>query len=250
MKNFKPILPILLLTVATFFLTKNPLTGSLKLYMALVALLFFVTYSITQRKKDNADIRKFTYVLITFVLFLVAATGWFFSPFFFTLYLLGIILAFVFSNSVSTAFIITLVALFSFSIGEVDIVYDFLVVLSLLTVIPLSIYLRREYLKIRENQKDILILNKEEVVTDKLQKVLSNKVTNFAATLRQPLNDIKQLTAHLSRVKEKQNVKKVTERILISSQEALGLLKEFEENTTGKKLLRTPSDRHELRSFS
>lgn len=244
MSKVKSLILIVLLPFAVFLLTKNPLTEPFKLQMLLLVILAFVFYwfSLSRRKISAFGSSKFVYLFITLVLFLVGATGWFFSPFFFILYLLGITLALMYVPTISIGFIVTLVILFSFNIGEVDLTYDFLIVLSLLSTIPVGLFLRREYLKLKESAKEILILQHEhEKYKNELEEVLANTMNNFAVNLRQPLNDIKQLAFRLEKVKIKGEAEKDRERIIASSEEALRMLKNFEEKTTGKKLLSTIS---------
>jgi len=140
---------MILLTGGIFLFTKNPLTSRFSLHFTLLSLLVFLVYVYRTKKQGKAvkETKTFFYLTTVLILFLVASTGWFFSPFFFSLYLLAIFLAFVFPPPVSFGFVFTLVGLFSFNIGEIDLTYDFLVVLSLLTVLPLSFYLKKEYLR-------------------------------------------------------------------------------------------------------
>ena len=148
------------------------------------------------------------------------------------------------SPAVSAGFIATLVGLFSFNIGEVDLAYDFLIVLSLLLIIPLSIYLRKQFLKLKEAQKDILVLNSDQKreFQNKLEEVLANKVNNFAVEIRQPINDIKQLSYKLEASQTKEDFEERKKRIIASSEGALRMLKDFEEEATGKKLLSTSNN--------
>lgn len=232
-----------LLTIIIYFITKNPFTGSLRLQFTLLSIIALLIFGYSLKKKGVSVIQnvKFNYLLTITVLFLIASTGWFFSPFFFVLYLWAIFLAFIFSPTVSLSFIITLVILFSFNIGEVDLAYDFMIVLSLLTTIPLSLYLRKEYLRLKESEKEILVLQKQkENFNSTVEEVLANKINSIAVALRQPINDIKQLAFRMENVKEKQKLEEERERILASSEEALRVLKEFEEASTGKKLAVNP----------
>ncbi len=219
--------------------------------MLLVALIVLAIY-VYKRKRSGEGIAKtktFIYLTLITILFLVGATGWFFSPFFFSLYLSVILLAFIFPLNVSISFALTLVALFAFNIGDVDLAYDFLIVLSLVTTIPLSIYLRKEYLKLKESEKEILILKKqEEFYKTKVEEVLSNTITNFSANLKQPLNVIKQLIYRFPKIKSKKDQEKYVERIRNSSEEVLRSLKKFELETTGKLLTATPETTKERES--
>lgn len=228
-----PTVRIILLTIAIFLFSKNPYTSFLSLHLTLALLLICIV--LWYKKSLSA------YPITALILSLVAATGWFFSPFFFTLYLLAVILAFLFPPATSLGFVATLVGLFSINIGEVDLAYDFLVVLSLLTVIPISLYLRREYLRLKETEKKILILEKEhEAFATKIEEVLANTVTNFATTLRQPISTIKQLSYHMEKVHSKVEGEAHRQQLVASVEEALQMINRFEEEVTGKKLLTTP----------
>ena len=233
-----------LMTIIIYFISKNPFTGSYKLQLTLLSIIALLGFGYFLKKKGLFVIQNviFNYLLTVAVLFLIASTGWFFSPFFFVLYLWAIFLAFIFSPPVSLSFIITLIILFSFNIGEVDLAYDFLIVLSLLTTIPLSLYLRKEYLRLKESEKEILVLQKEKEnnINSTVEEILANKINNVAVNLRQPVNDIKQLAFRMGDIKEKQKLETDRERILASSEEALRVLKEFEEESTGKKLVVNP----------
>lgn len=227
---------IVVLTFVIFILTKNPLTGPFKLQMALVCILSLIIYGSQIKRKglEFSSDKNLIYLLTATNLFLVGATGWFFSPFFFSLYLMTILLSFLFSPAVSFGFVGTLIALFSINIGEVDLAYDFLIVLSLLTSIPLSLYLRREYLKLKEGMKDILILEQHKKFESKVEEVLANKINNVAVELRQPINDVKLMSYRLEK-----NVKG-RDRMIAASEEALRVVKKFEGESTGKTPLATP----------
>lgn len=243
MDKFKSSAIMVVLTLGVYALTKNPLTAPFKLHLLLLVLLGFAYYwyYLSRRKVSIFASSGFVCLFIVLALLLVGATGWFFSPFFFTLYLLGIMLALMYAPLTSFAFTATLVILFSFNIGEVDLAYDFLVILSLLSTIPAGLFLRREYLHLKEGAKEILVLKHEhEKYKNELEEVLANTMNSFAVSLRQPLSDIKQLSYRLAKVEGKPEEKKDQQRIIASVEEALRLLKSFEEDATGKKLLSTP----------
>lgn len=234
---------IILITVGLFIFTKNPLTGGLKLQLALLSILILIIDVIYLKSKaiSLGSDSTFIYILTMTILSLVGATGWFFSPFFFSLYLIAFFLSFVFPSSVGIGFLMTLVVLFSFNIGEVDITYDFLTILSLLMVIPICLYLRKEYLKLRESQNEILILKTEhQKYQNMVTELLTNKITNFATNLRQQINDTKQFAFLLQRKHTASQKAKYIDGIKGSSQSALNDLKKFEEEVTGKELLQSP----------
>ena len=227
-------------TIAIFIATRSPLTAPYALHLTLVALIGLIVYIFFVKKQGKIikETKSLVFLITVVLLFLVSATGWFFSPFFFILYLLTILLAFVYYPTVSLSFAVTLVGLFSLNIGEVDLAYDFLIVLSLLSVIPLSFYLKKEYLRLKEAEKKILVLEKDgQISTTKLEEILANKINNFSVNLRQPINDAKQLAYRLGKVKKPEAIQEAEQRIIASADEALRLLKNFEEQTTGEKLL-------------
>lgn len=175
------------------------------------------------------------------ILLFVGSTGLFLSPFFFTLYLLSILFGFVFSPAILVVFIVTLVILLSFNIGTVNIVYDFFIVFSLLIIIPLTFYLKKEYLSLKEAAKEVLIIkNEQKNFQNKVDELLNNKITTFAVSMRQLINDVKQLAFMIKKNHSQEEMVKKTDRIIASSEESLRLLQTFEEEATGNRLLKSP----------
>ena len=236
-KKYKNTLFIVSITVLVYLLNAVPFTKPLLLPLALAGMIGLIGYSYRRRQSDERIVRTgiFMYLLTAIILLVVAATGWFFSPFFFTLYLLALVLAFEFEPAVGIGFIAVLVGLFSLNVGEVDVAYDFLVILSLIAFIPLTLYLRREFLKLKEAEKEILVLRKTSSTPPAgiVEDILLNKIHNFSANLRQPINDIKQLTHHMVKHDARIEREKLQERVLACSEEALRSLKKFEDETTG-----------------
>lgn len=243
MSKTAQIILVVFLTLAIFIFTRYSFTSVFQLQALLLCFVVAVVYGCSLKSKavPVGTNRLFVFLIIATVLFLVGSTGWFLSPFFFSLYFLGMYLAFVFSTPVALAFFFTLVGIFSFHIGDVDVTYDFLVVLSLLGTVPLTVLVRREYMRLKQAEKEILILEKDkEHYKDKIEEVLANKITNFAVNLRQPINDVKQLAFRLESQRTKASKDTYEKRIITASEEALTLLKGFEEDVTGKRLLTTP----------
>jgi len=231
-------LVIWLLAPVIFLITRNPLTGPWRVLLAFLALIWLIidvfSFSRGNEKRRLLDI-------VIFGLFLVGATNWFFSPFFFVLYLLTIGITFVFTPAAGLGFAISLVLLFVFNVGEVDVAYDSLVLLSLLGTFPVAMFLRREYLKLQENQKIILILEKQaKEAQTTVEKLLANVVTYTSAELRAPLVNIKN-HAHLLLSNKKLPAEKTDiylHRIYESSLTALGDINRFDEESTGKVIQR------------
>lgn len=227
-----------LLAPAIFLITRNPLTGPWRLIFAVLALIWLIVdvffLSKTKEKRKLFDI-------VVFCVFLVGATNWFFSPFFFLLYLLIIGVSLVFGATGGLGFAVSLVLLFVFNVGEVDVAYDSLVLLSLLATFPVAMYLRKEYLKLQEAQKTILVLEKKaEEAKTTVEQLLSNVVIYTSAELRQPLVNIKNyshvlMTKKLDAKKGLEYLKRIYESAIVTLTE----LKRFEEESTGRKITGT-----------
>src|SRR3989344_1285016 len=235
-------LVILLITVVAYLFNKTPETAPFRgqiIYVSLFALLFFIYFtekSKTSRRAVNLSI----YLLTTFVLFLVASTGWFSSPFSFLIYFLLLVYGLMYAPFISMLFIVSLIfIIFTTSDKSYEQTSrNFLIVVSLLSAVPIAVYLRQKYLSLMENSKDILILKKkEENYLGGLDDVLENRISFFAAVLRQPISTIKNLAFRLSSELDEEKSKQIRERIITSSDEALSTLKKFEEESTGRKLV-------------
>jgi hypothetical protein len=174
---------------------------------------------------------------LIFCLFLIAATGWFESPFFFSVYLLIIAITFVISIWAGLGFIFSLATLYILGLRQVHEMGDLLTLFGLASAFPLALYLRRSFLKLQEKQNQILVLEGEKSGHNTVTNVLSNKVTSFSAVLRQPLVDIKNYTHHMSNHElDKQKGWEYLNRIYDSATLALRELNRFEEEVTGKKM--------------
>ncbi len=197
----------------------------------------------TKSQQVMVQTRTFKILIFAFVgaiLLWVGNTGWFLSPFFYLLYLVAISLGFLFSNSVTLSFVLVLIAILLPQMGTVNTKIDFISIVSLLLIIPLTYFLRREYLVRVEKDKKILILEKgHKAIETKVEEILANRVTKLGAELREPINDIRQLALYAK--KNKEYNRKEFEAIISSSEKALSQLKSFEENTTGRILVKTPA---------
>lgn len=214
-----------------------PITAVFSLHVALLTMLVLVAMSFIHRE----GLQSVKTVLLTLmVLFLVGGTGWFTSPFFFLLYLVPIYLGFLYNPAVAFGFLAALLIIFSTSVGEVDIAYDIMTLLSLLLVIPLVMYLRRRYLILRQSSKDILILQDESGIkdADTITRLLSNRVTNLGVTVRQPLTFIKQAaTVLLDEQLEPHEATTFIQRIRTTATETLEHVRKFEGETSANQVL-------------
>ena len=177
---------------------------------------------------------------VLFVLTLMGSSGWFFSPFFFALYLAAIALGFMYTPMVTIGFTLGLLTIFASSVGEVSPTADFLTLLSLLSVIPITMVLRKSYLLVQQEKKGILILESEERDSglSSLDAVLTNQVNKIAITIRQPITYIRQGMALLKEnTLTAEEYPAVIERMSRAADEVFTLIKEFESDTTQNKLL-------------
>jgi len=168
-----------------------------------------------------------------FVCALVSTTGWFFSPFFFTLYLLGVGLAFVYPFRVSVAYTFSIIFVF-LSSGDVDGSFDIMILLSLLSVIPISLALRRDFLKVQQDQKDILVLEPgEEKDSTALANLLQNSVNRVGVNLRQPVTYLKQGLAELDEAElSPKEATTMLKKMRNTVEEIFTIIREFEHGTT------------------
>ncbi|MEX1997693.1 MAG: hypothetical protein WEA04_03400 [Candidatus Andersenbacteria bacterium] len=228
---------LFLLPLVVLGWTSIPSLSEYSVHLAMVVLLVVIGLSFV--KKDSLQLTKVSLQTLT-ILLLVGATGWFFSPFFFLLYLVPLYLGFLYNPLVAFAFLAALLVIFSFSVGEIDAAYDIMTLLSLLLVIPLVIYLRKKYLILRQSHKDILILEADSGIksVDTIAYLLNNRVTNLGVTVRQPLTYIKQAATVL--LEEDLNLEEATnyvERIRTTATEALDHVRKFEGDTSANAVL-------------
>lgn len=217
--------------------TSLPATAIYSLHVGLLIMLVLIALSFV--KREGFQIWR-NVLMTSMVLFLVGGTGWFLSPFFFLLYLVPIYLGFLYNAAVAFGFLAALLVIFSSSVGEVDVSYDIMTLLSLLLVIPLVIYLRRRFLILRQSEKDILILQEDSGIkdTDTISRLLSNRITNLGVTVRQPLTFIKQAATVLldSNLEPKESTMFI-QRIRTTATETLEHVRKFEGDTSVNEVL-------------
>lgn len=237
-------------TIVVFLLTTFTGTSTIinSMFLLYIAVAFFgsLYFPIARKNIRNKTVLS-TYMLIIFVamLFWVGVTGWFFSPFFYLLYLLAIVLSFILSPFATLLFVITLVGLFSPNIGSIDITLDFITIMSLFSIVPITYFLQKEYLYLRQQEKKVLILEEEtQDLRNKVDEVLRNRVIKFAVNVRQPVNDMKQM-AIFAQSEGKEKVHTALQKIAKLGDESLGLIEDFEVSVTGKKLVHTSNEKPE-----
>ena len=237
-----PGIGIITLTIFVYFFTSLPVTQPFRFQLLYISLfgLISVTF-IIERSKQIAHFTKAVMFLLTFfVLLVVGTTGWFHSPFAFTLYFLIIALSFVFQPSASIGLVGTLFILVLIALPQGDPTHNFLTILSLLTIIPITFYVREQFLQLKEAENAILILrNNKHRYEDEIEEVMDNTISRFAAIQRAHLNTIKQLL-HRFDIKGKEENKRIQKMLEETTEQSLSGLREFEEEATGEKLVTTP----------
>lgn len=238
-----------LLALVIYLFTINDQTRVFALpVLALCLLLIVGVYIFTLHSKSDMHQKKTFQILlfacVSAILLWVGTTGWFLSPFFYLLYLVAVSLAFLFNTSAAFSFILVLVAILVPQIGGVNTNLNIFSLLSLLLIIPLSYFLRREYILRIEKEKKILILEKTHKTSEtEVEKILANKITDLGARMREPINDIRQIALFAEKNGAPRDEKDFA-KIVISTSRAFDLLDAFEEESTGRKLLKTPKTKN------
>ena len=75
-----------------------------------------------------------------------------------------------------------------------------------------------------------------------MEELLENKITKIGADLREPLNDIQQLTLYYPQIDTQKDKKEYRRRIVLSSQRALQILENFEKETTGRSVKKNSTE--------
>ncbi|KXK10241.1 MAG: hypothetical protein UZ22_OP11002000886 [Microgenomates bacterium OLB23] len=153
-------------------------------------------------------------------------------------------LSFIVSPFATLLFVITLIGLFAPNIGSIDVTLDFITVASLFSIVPITYFLQREYLYLRQQERKVLILEEEtENLRNKVDEVLRNRVIKFAVGLRQSVNDMKQTAMVAQNITEKTKLKTSLKNIAVLGDETLQQIESFEVEVTGKKLVHTSSSK-------
>ena len=227
-------LPLLILIFASFEALQGLVTLTALVLLAL---------AIVARLVVKLPTRSLVLLWTLAILFLVGVSGSFYSPFFFALYLMAIAIGFIYPPSVAVAFTLGLILSFvayDFGGAGADATHNFMLLLSMISVIPITIALRRSFLLVQQERKGILILEDEKGPSGvtSLDEILSNQVNRIGVTLRQPITYIKQglamlSTEDLSAHEEAETLK----RMRSATDEMFTLVKDFERGVTNNKFL-------------
>ena len=146
----------------------------------------------------------------------------------------------MYSTFTTTLFVVVLFGLFYTNIGTIDLTIDIMAMLSLFSIIPLTYFLQKEYLQLKQAERKVLILEEETGdIKSKVDALLLNKVVKMAVDLKQPINDMRQLAMLASKKTDPESTKRTLHKIIVLGRESLDQIEDFEEKVTGRKLIHT-----------
>lgn len=232
-KYFPYLFPLLPFGVS--LLTQIPGYSSIETYLIFGLLFASVigAFVVVKDKENNLILnRGFFFLLLTLLLLLVQSTGWFYSPILFVLYLAAIALCLLYSFSVGGLFLLAIMALFVPFIDHTTTVYDYIRMGAFFTAIPLSVVFSREFLKLKEGEKQILVLQDETArYKSELERLHQNKLVWNDVLLRQSLATARNFAYYWDSnsaglpPKLQRDLKRMTKRL----DDALSDIKKFEQ---------------------
>ncbi|PWU22577.1 hypothetical protein C5B42_05655 [Candidatus Cerribacteria bacterium 'Amazon FNV 2010 28 9'] len=162
---------------------------STPLFIILLVISLVGAFVVTAQKEQYMLLNRIYFaIVLTMLLVLVQNTGWFYSPLLFILYLATIALCLLYSYICGSLFLASIAVLCISYIGRATPVYDFIRIAAFFTAIPLAVVFSREFLRLKENEKQILILKDErEQYKNELERLHSNKLIWNDVMLRQSL---------------------------------------------------------------
>lgn len=187
-----------------------------------------------QKEKDPLLNRVFFGVVIFMLLLLVQNTGWFFSPLIFLLYLATIAVVLLYSFWAGGFFLIGIGVLFFSYIDRSTPWYDYVRIASFFTALPLAALFSAEFLRLKESEKEILILRKQtDTYQGELERLRKNKLVWNDVLLRQSLATARNFALYWDSnssglpPKLARDLKRMVKKL----DETLADIKKFEENT-------------------
>lgn len=191
-------------------------------------------------EKDELLNRAFFGVVIIMMLILVQNTGWFFSPLLFLLYLATIVTVLLYSFWAGVFFLGSLAVLFFSYIDQNTPWYDYVRIAAFFTALPLSVVFSSEFLRLKESERKILILQQESVgVKGELERLKRNRLIWNDVLLRQSLATARNFALYWDSnssglpPKLQRDLKRMGKKL----DEALDNIKKFEEKTVDETYL-------------
>lgn len=223
----------------------NPLKLALFLGLVTWVALYTVFYTVFPARRDSAwttQLELINFWILSWLI--VSVTGWFSSPFLFMAYVLLIAAYFVLSPLATLGMAVSVGLMYFLKMHQISTIQDYLVLASLALTAVVAFYLRRQYLKIGEADNGVLVLKTEKPFDDgTLSEVLTNRITQFSALVREPLVNIKNYTHVIGKHDLDPETRwDYMQKIYDSATTAIKELTKFEEETTGHRMRSSGSD--------
>ncbi len=193
-----------------------------------------------EEETDALANRVFFSVVIFMLLILVQNTGWFFSPLLFVLYLATIAIVLLYSFWSGMFFLVGICVLFLSYIDHSTPWYDYVRILAFFTALPLSVLFSSEFLRLKESERQILILRQQtDEYLGELERLRKNRLVWNDVLLRQSLATARNFALYWDSnssglpPKLQRDLKRMTKKL----DEALTDIKKFEEKTVDETYL-------------
>lgn len=187
------------------------------------------------RHEQNELINRVFFAFVVFMLLiLVQNTGWFYSPLLFVLYLATIAVVLLYSFWAGTFFLGAISILFLSYVDRTTPWYDYVRIASFFTALPLSVLFSAEFLRLKEGEREILVLRQSnETYHGELERLKKNRLVWNDVILRQSLATARNFAlywdANSSGLPPK--LQRDLKRIAKKLDQALSDIKKFEEKT-------------------
>jgi hypothetical protein len=158
-------------------------------FVAAVVVTMIMTFVIEYTREKNELLNRIFFSMVVFMmLILVQNTGWFYSPFLFVLFLTTVACVLLYSFWAGAFFLGSISVLFLSYVDRTTPWYDYVRILSFFTALPLSVVFSSEFLRLKQNDKKILILEEESAVNKgELERLRRNRLIWNDVLLRQSL---------------------------------------------------------------
>lgn len=233
--GFLPLLSTALVSLPFYHSVEN-------VFFLVLLVLSLVMAVIVQRSQEKDELfnRVFFGVVIFMLLTLVQDTGWFYSPLLFLLFLAVVVTVLLYSFWAGAFFLVSLTVLFLSYVDQTTPWYDYLRIAAFFTALPLSVVFSSEFLRLKESEREILVLRRESTETkDELERLRRNRLIWNDVLLRQSLATARNFALYWDSnssglpPKLQRDLKRMTKKL----DEALENIKKFEKKTVDETYL-------------
>lgn len=211
------------------------------LFFGLLAVCLVLSLVVNRmEEKDELLNRGFFGLVILTLLLLVQNTGWFYSPLLFLIFLATIVTILIYSYWAGVFFLVSLTVLFLSYIDRNSPVYDYIRIAAFFTSLPLSVVFSAEFLRLKQSERKILILQEEtQNYKSELERLRRNRLIWNDVLLRQSLATARNFALYWDSnssglpPKLQRDLKRMAKKL----DEALADIKKFEEKTVNETYL-------------